>query len=86
MQQEQLPLHAADRAILEDFRREQPDYIPLVANRLGMHLSYVETRCERLVEFELLETVTNEVVYAVTDRGEAYLAGELDASDSLDGD
>ena len=86
MQQEHLPLHAADRAILDELLRAQPDYIPLVANRLGMHLSYVETRCDRLVEFGLIETVTNEVVYAITERGEAYLAGELNARDFIDGD
>ena len=71
-------MHTADEAILEDLLCEQPDYIPLVANRIGMHLSYVETRCDRLVEFRLLETVTAETVYTVTDRGEAFLAGELD--------
>ena len=86
MSQKQISLYASDHAVLEDILREQPDYIPLVANRLGMHLSYVETRCNRLVELGLLETVTNEVVYAVTERGEAFLAGEVDASDLVDAD
>lgn len=77
-------MHEADEAILEDLLREQPDYIPLVANRLGMHLAYVEERCDLLTEYGLLGTVTNEVVYAVTDRGEAYLDGELDPIDLAD--
>ena len=66
-----------DEAILKAFYRDQPDYIPLIANRLEMHVTYVETRCATLREYGLLEPVTDEVVYAVTDRGEAYLTGNL---------
>lgn len=75
-------MQAADEAILRGFYRDQPDYIPLVANRLGMHVTYVEARCAILRENGFLEPVTDEVVYAVTDRGEAYLTGDLDRSDS----
>lgn len=71
----------ADEAILEAFHRDQPDYIPLIANRLGMHVTYVETHCDTLRDYGLLEPVTDEVVYAVTDRGEAYLTGDLDAGE-----
>lgn len=78
-------MRRVDEAILEDLRREQPDYIPLVANRLGMHLDYVDERSRRLVEHGLLEQVTGEAVYCVTDRGERYLANDLDLSDCRDG-
>lgn len=84
MSSERPRMHEADEAILEDLLREQPDYIPLVANRLGMHVTYVEKRCDLLTEYDLIRTVTNEVVYAVTDRGEAYLDGELDPTDVAD--
>lgn len=77
-------MRSTDDAILEDFHREQPDYIPLVANRLGMHLDYVDKRCQRFVEHGLLKQVTGEAVYRVTERGERYLAGELDRSDLRD--
>jgi hypothetical protein len=77
-------MQTADDAILEDLHREQPEYIPLVANRLGMHVTYVETRCDLLTDYGLLKPVTDEVIYAVTDRGEAYLRGELDVDDLAD--
>ncbi|NHN59432.1 MULTISPECIES: DUF2250 domain-containing protein [Halorussus] len=78
-------MHSADTAILEYFQRSQPEYIPLVANRLGMHLDYVDGRCQCLVEYGLLEQVTGEAVYQLTDRGEGYLAGELTLGDVPDG-
>lgn len=71
------PIRDSDEAILEDLQREQPDCIPFVANRLGMHLKYVDGRCELLVEYGLIEQVTGEPVYCLTDCGERYLAGGL---------
>lgn len=70
-------MRPADEAILKEFLNEQPSYIPLVANRLGMHLSYVEARCEQLTDRGLLEAVTNEAVYVGTDQGANYLGEEL---------
>lgn len=84
MSQDHPLMQETDDAILKAFYRDQPDYIPLVANRLGMHIRYVETRCATLREYGLLKPVTDEVVYAVTDRGEAYLTGDLDLSDLLE--
>lgn len=69
-------LRDVDEAILEHLRREQPDYIPFVANRLGMHLDYVDGRCQLLAERGLIERVTGEPVYRLTDRGERYLGDE----------
>lgn len=77
-------MHSADARILEDLRRNQPDYVPLVANRLGMHLRYVDGRCDLLVEHGLLTQVTGEAVFRLTDRGERYLAGTLDLGDGSD--
>lgn len=65
--------HPADERILRYLRENPPDYVPLIANRLGMHLGYVERRVETMVDRGLVEPVTGEVVYAVTDRGERYL-------------
>jgi DNA-binding MarR family transcriptional regulator len=66
--------HPADERILQHLVEHPPDYVPLVANRLGMHLGYVERRVDLLVERGLLEPVSGEVIYAVTDDGATYLA------------
>lgn len=66
--------HPTDERIVRHLRENEPEYVPLVANRLGMHLGYVERRVETLVERGLVEPVTGEVVYAVTDQGERFLA------------
>lgn len=67
----------ADEQIMKYLRDHPPDYVPLVANRLGIHLSYAERRVEVLVERGLLEAVTEESIYRLTERGERFLAGEL---------
>ncbi|WP_458190177.1 winged helix-turn-helix domain-containing protein [Haladaptatus sp. NG-WS-4] len=66
-------MRPVDVKILVSFKRMQPEYIPLVANRLGIHLSYAERRCELLTDHALIAPVTEEAVYRVTDRGEALL-------------
>lgn len=60
----------ADEAIVEFLAGNGPEYPAIVANRIGMHAPYVETRCEELAERELLEAVSGEVVYRLTDAGE----------------
>lgn len=42
--------------------------------------SYVTQRCRKLVDFGLLRPLGNGV-YVITDAGEEYLEGELDAED-----
>jgi predicted transcriptional regulator len=71
-------MHTADHRILDYLRRERPDYAPLIANRLGMHLKYVEQRIEVLCAYGLLEAISGEVVYCITERGIDYLEGALD--------
>lgn len=73
-------LRPADHRILEHLRDNPPEYIPLIANRLGMHLDYAEQRCEVLIDEGLMEPVTNEKIYRLSDRGERYLAGEVDVA------
>lgn len=73
-------LRPADHRILEHLRDNPPDYIPLIANRLGMNLSYAERRCDVLIEEGLMEPVTNEKIYRLSDRGERYLAGEVEVA------
>jgi DNA-binding PadR family transcriptional regulator len=65
---------SADAAILSHLSEERPTYAPLLANRLGLPTGYAEARLERLVDEELVEAVSEEVVYRITDRGERCLA------------
>lgn len=67
-------LQPADEQILEYLRERPPDYVPLVASRLGLPLGYAERRFEVLTEADLLERVTREPVYRTTERGERRLA------------
>ncbi len=73
-------MRPADEEILSELHEQRPEYLPLVANRLGMHLGYVERRCDELVEQGLVEAVSEETVYRTTDLGRQYLAGEVDAT------
>ncbi|PSP98450.1 hypothetical protein BRC89_07840 [Halobacteriales archaeon QS_4_70_19] len=68
--------HPADERILEFFEANPPEYVPIVANRLGIHVRYAERRVETLVEQGLLEPVSNEVIYTTTEAGEQVVAGE----------
>ncbi|WP_336036931.1 hypothetical protein [Halobacterium yunchengense] len=68
----------ADTAILEFLADSDPEYPAIVANRIGMHAPYVETRCRELAARGLVEAVSGEVVYRLTERGERALeAGAL---------
>ena len=60
----------ADRNILEFLDDTGAEYPAIVANRIGMHAPYVETRCAELTERGLLEAVSGEVVYRLTEAGE----------------
>ncbi|WP_436931076.1 hypothetical protein [Halosimplex halobium] len=65
---------SADAAILDHLSEERPTYVPLLANRLGMPTDYARQRVDRLVERDLVEPVTAETVYRITERGERRLA------------
>ena len=62
-----------DERILWYFESNPPDYVPLMANRLNVHLEYAERRVELLAEHGLLEPVTNERIYTTTDDGRRLL-------------
>ncbi|WP_255150248.1 hypothetical protein [Halorarius halobius] len=77
-------LRPADRRILEQLRDHPPDYMALVANRLGMPTGYVERRWEVLVDVGYIEPVTGEAIYRLTEQGERYL--ETDPSATITAD
>lgn len=66
-------MRTADRQILEFLATRRTDYPALIASRLGIHTPYVERRCTVLEERGLLEAVTEEVVYRITEEGLAHL-------------
>jgi DNA-binding Lrp family transcriptional regulator len=76
--------HPADERILEFFGDNPPEYVPIVANRLGIHVRYAERRVERLVDQGLLEPVSKEVIYTTTDAGERVIAGEASMSAAME--
>lgn len=63
-----------DRQILVDLHQHGPDYIPLIANRRGIHRKTVRRRCEQLADDSYLKKVTEEAVFRITEDGEAELA------------
>jgi len=75
---------SVDRRILAYLDANLPEYVPLVANRLGVHLDFAETRFERLVDEGMFTAVTNESIYTITDRGRAVLAGEETEDEETD--
>lgn len=69
-------LRSVDISILEYLERHPPEYVPLVANRLGVHLGYAEDRFALLVEEGMVRPVTNESIYTITDEGRRLLVGD----------
>jgi predicted transcriptional regulator len=69
-------LRSVDVSILEYLERHPPEYVPLVANRLGVHLGYAEDRFALLVEEGMVRPVTNESIYTITDEGRRLLVGD----------
>jgi predicted transcriptional regulator len=68
----------ADAAILHHLSEERPTYPPLLANRLGLPTDYAQRRIDRLSERDLVEPVSAETVYRITERGERRLAAYTD--------
>ena len=66
-------LRTADERILRYFEANPPDYVPLMASGLNVHLGYAERRVALLVDHDLLRPVTNERIYTITDGGRRVL-------------
>jgi len=78
-------VHADDRILefLSEYGNHQPSQIasrfPEIGQDLHYHRKYIGKRCRTLAEHNLLENLGNGV-YSITDSGERYLEGELDAA------
>jgi len=72
-----------DIAILEFLHQKDIAATPaVVAYNIDFSAGYVRRRMRRLLEEDLLTQVDeNQGMYRVSEKGEAYLAGELDRDD-----
>ena len=68
----------ADERILEYLRKSKSGTPTKMADHENVHFSrsYLSKRCKVLVDYGLIEDYGN-AVFVLTDRGKAYLAGEL---------
>jgi DNA-binding IclR family transcriptional regulator len=66
-------LRPADREILRYLAENPPEYVPLMATRLGLPLGHANERTASLVDRGLVEPVTNECIYRLTAAGEQRL-------------
>lgn len=75
----------ADDLILE-LLEEEGQYTPsIIADKLEYSAEHVNRRCRALQNFGLLRNIRRGL-YQITEDGEAYLAGELDASELKEAD
>lgn len=76
----------ADERILEHLSKVETDTPKGMAEsgRVRFSRQYIGERCRKLADFGLVQHLGNGV-YRITERGEQYLAGELDAADLEDG-
>lgn len=75
-------LRPADQQILAYLDEHPPEYVPLIATRLGLPLGHATERMESLVDRGYVTPVTNECVYTLTDAGAERLADAAAATSS----
>ena len=73
-------MNPVDDRILEFLAAEGASSPKIVADGLGNHPEYVGGRLRTLTDYDLVDR-PGRGVYRITDAGEAYLAGELDAGE-----
>ena len=71
-------MRPVDDSILQVLAHERTEYPSLIASRTGVHVPVIERRCSELVTNGLIEPVSEEVVYRLTDRGQQYVKGNPD--------
>ncbi|XVH32497.1 DUF2250 domain-containing protein [Haloferacaceae archaeon DSL9] len=68
-------LSETDVRVLTHLRDYGANYPALIASNTGLHVPFVERRCHSLGEDGLIEPVSGEVIYRITEAGRARLAG-----------
>jgi len=77
-------IRRTDAAILQHLARERLSYPTVAAVDLGIDPAEARRRCEKLADEEFVEPVSAEVVYRITDRGEAVLDVYGDVAETAD--
>ncbi|MCL9816739.1 DUF2250 domain-containing protein [Natronocalculus amylovorans] len=62
-------LNDADRRVLIHLRDFGAEYPALVASNTGLHIPLVERHCQTLAQRGLIEAVSGEIIYRITDQG-----------------
>lgn len=69
-----------DDLILELLEEEGQFPPKLISDKIDRHQTYVNTRCIELRDYGLLRNI-GQGIYQITEEGEKYLDGELDANE-----
>jgi predicted ArsR family transcriptional regulator len=69
-------LRSVDERILAALGESGPDYVPVIATRLGLPSKYAGRRAGILADNGLIEPVDGGAIYRLTERGERRLANE----------
>jgi DNA-binding PadR family transcriptional regulator len=79
-------MKGADDRILEFLDEEGPSSPKKMHDdgRVRFSRGYINARCQELAEHGLVQTLGNGI-YQITEDGEAYLAGELDTGEDVEG-
>lgn len=74
-------MNQTDDRVLEALDESDMELTPAVlARNLDYSRVWISNRLQKLVDVELVEN-TDKSYYRITDRGRAYLSGDLDAED-----
>jgi len=83
MAQDDARLHPLDATVLVHLSEERLDYPTCIAARYEVPPADVRRRCEALAERDLVEPVSREVVYRLTDAGADRLDALADEREGL---
>lgn len=73
-------MNITDERILEVLREDGQLTPSAIADRIDKHQKWVNKRCRMLQDYGLVQTIARGL-YQITEEGEAYLEGDLDASE-----
>lgn len=73
----ELTLTRSDERVLRYLAEAGADYPALIAGNTGLHAPHVERRVDVMVGAGLIEAVSEESVYRITDAGRDALAGTV---------
>jgi DNA-binding IclR family transcriptional regulator len=76
-------LDRTDERVLSYLQECGADYPALIAGNTGLHVAHVERRLETLSDTGLVEPVSGEVIYRLTDEGTEVIDSSPDGGPSV---